>query len=203
MPAATTIYFTQISENAPDWIIVINVGNKRSKVTAVARNPKGQTVWSNDKELNPFEAWIPPVDNVKEGASIQIRSDGTIAGERHCHVGKDTFDFPGAAPEYKTVGRRLFFPEVYSGGNETLRILNVGENEALVNIIVRNHSGNILKQLSGKVPVFNWWYMSDSDFGQVTGTMEILSTQPIVAERHLYYNNQTKGAVGQLGQVLD
>jgi hypothetical protein len=44
-------------------------------------------------------------------------------------------DFSGTAPEYKTVGRRLFFPEVYSEGNETLRILNVGENESLVNII--------------------------------------------------------------------
>ena len=45
--------------------------------------------------------------------------------------------------------------------------------------------------------------MTDKDFGQVTGTMEILSTQPVVAERHVYYANVSKGAVGQLGQVLD
>jgi len=204
MPIAKTIYFTQISGNAPDWIRVVNVGNKRAKVTVIAREPRGKTVWSDSKELGPFQTWTPPVDKVKQaGASVEVQSDGPIVGERHCHVDKNTFDFPGAAPEYGTVGRRIFFPEVYSGGNETLRILNVGDNEAMINIVVRNPNGGIIKQLSGRAPVFGWWYLTDKNFGQVDGTLEIQSTQPIVAERHLYYGSGAKGAVGQLGQVLD
>ncbi len=203
MPLAKTIYFTQVSGDAPDWIRVVNIGNERAKVLVVARDPKGKTVWSDSEELAPFQAWTPPVDNVPGGASIEVRSDEPIVGERHCHVGRNTFDFPGAAPEYGTVGRRVFFPEIYSGGNETLRIFNVGENEAMVNIVVRDPNGRIIKQLSNSTPVFGWWFLTDRNFGQVDGTLEIQSTQPIVAERHLYYASGAKGAVGQLGQVLD
>lgn len=203
MPLAKTIYFTQVSGDAPDWIRIVNVSNKRAKVSVIARTPRGKSIWSDSIQLAPFQTWTPPVDNVKEGDSIEVRSDEPIVGERHCHVGKNTFDFPGAAPEYGTVGRRLFFPEIYSGGNETLRILNVGENEALVSIVVRDPNGRIIKQLSGRAPVFGWWYLTDKAFCQVDGTLEIQSTQPIVTERHLYYASGAKGAVGQLGQVLD
>ena len=80
MPPATTIYFTQIAGDVPDWIRIVNVGNKNSNVLVVAREPKGKTIWSASKELAPFQAWTPPVDNVKEGASVQVSSDGPIVG---------------------------------------------------------------------------------------------------------------------------
>ncbi len=38
--------------------------------------------------------------------------------------------------------------------------------------------------------------------GNVKGTVELISTQPVVAERHLHYQGG-KVAVGQLGQCLD
>ena len=69
-------------------------------------------------------------------------------------------------------------------------------------MIIRDPNGKVIRQLSGKAPVYGWWYLSDAHFGQVDATLEIQSTQPIVAERHLYYHSRAKGAVGQLGQVL-
>jgi hypothetical protein len=111
--------------------------------------------------------------------------------------------FPGASAEGGTVGQRLFFPELYSGGYDWLRIVNVGEVEALINVIARDNDGRIIRQLSGRARPHGFWIISDSNLGQVNGTLEIQSTQPIFGERQLDYRKAGKGSVGQLGQVID
>ena len=59
-----------------------------------------------------------------------------------------------------------------------------------------------IRQLAGRARRFSWWDVSDRNLGQVNGTLEIMSTQPIVAERHLHYSGG-KTAVGQLGIAID
>ena len=74
---------------------------------------------------------------------------------------------------------------------------------ALINVIARDIHGRIVKQLSGKARPLGFWIISDKNLGQVDGTLEIQSTQPILGERQLDYTAVGKGSVGQLGQVID
>lgn len=206
MPAPKTIYFSQIAGgNWRDWVRVVNVSNQRAKVTAVARNYSSQAVWSAEHNLGPHQAWSPPVQGQadrKGDVSLEIRSDQPIVGERHCHLGSQVLDFHGASMEDRTVANRLFFPELYSGGGDWIRVFNVGEADALINLIVRNLKGDVIRQLAGRARRFSWWDVSDRNLGQVNGTLEVMSTQPVVAERHLHYSGG-KTAVGQLGIAID
>jgi hypothetical protein len=111
--------------------------------------------------------------------------------------------FPGASFEGGTIGRRLFFPELYSGGYDWFRIVNVSEFEALINVIARDINGRIIRQLAGRARPYGFWILSDENLGQVDGTLERQSTQPIFGERQLDYRTASKGSVGQLGQVID
>ena len=205
MPAPTRIYFAQIAVGWEDWVQIVNVSQEPANVIAIARNMNGQTVWSQNAKLNPFQAWTTAADTVKVPASMIVSSDKPIVGERHCHSTTQVLNFPGASPESMTTGRRLFFPEIYSGGADWFQMLNIGKQKANINVIVRLRNGRIHKQFGKRgVNPLNWWNFTDREVGNVTGTVEVMSTQSIVAERHLHYQKGHKGsAVGQLGQVLD
>ncbi|MBC8231919.1 hypothetical protein H8E77_20400 [bacterium] len=206
MPAPTTIYFAQIAAGSwGDWVRIVNISQERSKILALARNQYGATVWSSEADANPFEAWHPPVEgkaDVRGDISLEIRSDKPIAGERHCHNGNQVLDFPGASMENRTVSTRLIFPELSAGAADWVRIFNVGANEAQVALVLRDINGRIHRQLAGNIQPYGWWTVTDANLGQMSGTLEIMSTQPVVAERHMHYQGgQT--AVGQLGIAID
>ncbi|MBD3182421.1 hypothetical protein GF312_09020 [Candidatus Poribacteria bacterium] len=205
MPAPTKIYFSQIAVGWEDWVQVVNVSNETANVIAVARNANGQTVWSQDARLRPYQAWTVSADTVNVAATLVISSDKPIVGERHCHSKTEVLNFPGASPEGMTVGRRLFFPEIYTGGSDWFQIMNVGEQPANINAIVRHKNGRIHRQFGKqKLPSLGWWNFTDREMGNITGTIELMCTQPCVGERHLHYTKGHLGsAVGQLGQVLD
>jgi hypothetical protein len=205
MPAPTKIYFSQIAVGWEDWVQIVNVSNETANVVAIARNAEGQTVWSQDARLRPFQAWTTAADTVTVSASMVVSSDKPIVGERHCHSKTQVLDFPGASPEGMTVGRRLFFPEIYSGGADWFQMLNVGDQNANINVIVRNRNGQIQRQFGTQnLKPLGWWNFTDRNVGNITGTVELMSTQPMVGERHLHYSvGHIGSAVGQLGQVLD
>ncbi|MDQ1327831.1 MAG: hypothetical protein QG641_1114 [Candidatus Poribacteria bacterium] len=207
MPAPTKIYFGQIASGQwLDWVQVVNVSNEESSIIAIARNEKGATVWSGEKTLKPFQAWVIPVEpaSVQQELSLVVSSNKSIVGERHCHLGTEVLAFPGAAPELKSAGRRLFYPEIVAGAGDFFRVLNISDQVALVNILVRDIYGKIIKQFGNQIPPLGFWSFTDNETGNVQGTLEIVSTQLIVSERHLHYGETLKGvAVGQLGQVMD
>lgn len=207
MPAPTTIYFAQIARGSgwKDWIRLVNVSREQAKVTCVARNHAGQTVWSDEHTVGPFQTWDPPVEgraDRKSDVSLEVRSDKPIAGERHCHSGTQVLDFPGASMQNRTIATRLFFPELYAGGGDWIRILNIGEVDAQIAFVARNLKGDVVRQRAGRARKMGWWDVSDQTFGQINGTLEIMSTQPVVAERHLHYSGG-RTAVGQLGIAID
>ncbi|HIE30296.1 TPA: hypothetical protein EYP66_23805 [Candidatus Poribacteria bacterium] len=206
MPAPKTIYFSQIAAGGwNDWVRIVNISNQQAKVLAIARNHAASTVWSAEHNLNPFEAWHPPVQGQADrrgDVSLEVRSDQPIVGERHCHSGTQVLDFPGAAPENRTVANRLFFPELYSGAYDWLRVFNVGEQDALISVVARDVNGRIIRQLQGRVRPLGWWDFSDRNIGQIDGTLEVMSSQPVVAERHMHYSGN-RTAVGQLGVAID
>jgi hypothetical protein len=206
MPAPKTIYFSQIAAGAwNDWVRVVNISQAQAKVLAIARNRTASTVWSDEHNLNPFEAWHPPVQGRADrrgDVSLEVRSDQPIVGERHCHHGTQVLDFPGASPETRTVANRLFFPELYSGAYDWLRVFNVGEDQALISIVARDVNGRIVRQLQGRASPLGWWDFSDRNIGQINGTLEVISSQPVVVERHMHYSGN-KTAVGQLGIAVD
>jgi hypothetical protein len=207
MPAPTKIYFGQIaSQQWQDWVQVINVSNEDSQMMAVARDEKGQTVWSGEKSLRPFQAWVVPIDSASpnQELSLVVSSNKPLIGERHCHLGTQVLAFPGAAPELRSVGRRLFFPELSGPCQDWFRIFNISEQTALVNVISRDLEGVIVKQFGTQIASLGFIHFSDEMTGNVYGSLEVISTQPVVSERHLHYGEVIKGvAVGQLGQVLD
>ena len=127
------------------------------------------------------------MEEVTIKSSVEIRSDRPIVTERHMHSGTSIVDLPGASTEGGHVGRRLFFPEVYSGAFDWFRFLNVEEADALVNIVLRNRNGKVLKQLHNSIKPLCCWDVSDTNLGNVVGTIEVQSTQPIVGERHMHY----------------
>lgn len=205
MPAPTKIYFSQIAVGWEDWVQVVNVDQEDANVIAIAQNAKGQTIWSQSTKLNAFQAWTIAADSVKENAALIVSSDKPIVGERHCHNGTQVLNFPGASPESMTIGRRLFFPEIYSGGADWFQMLNVGTEPANINVIVRHRDGRIYRQFShNNIKPLGWWNFTDENVGNITGTVEIMCTQPMMGERHLHYHKGHLGsAVGQLAQVLD
>jgi len=207
MPAPTKIYFGQIASGPwADWVQVVNVSNEESQVMAIARNEKAETVWSGEKTLKPFQAWVVPVEpaSAKQELSLVVSSNKGIVGERHCHLGTEVLAFPGAAPELKSVGRRHFYPNLTAGCADFFRIFNVGDQLAMVNVIVRDINGKVAKQFGGQIVPLGFWSLYDQDVGNTQGTLELVSTQPIVSERHLHYGTALQGvAVGQLGQVMD
>ncbi|GIX05803.1 MAG: hypothetical protein KatS3mg115_0206 [Candidatus Poribacteria bacterium] len=202
---ATVIYFTQLDPTWHDWVQIVNVGNQPTEVTCIARNAQGKVIWSVKNRLRPFQAWTPAVDQPKESASLEVRSDGQpIVGERHCHSGTQVLDFPGACEERRTIGRRLFFPELVAGATDWFRFLNVSDVDAHVSFVVRRVSdARVVAQRTHVIKPWHWWDVGDQHMGAaVQGTVEVVSTQPILGERHLHYKGgQT--AVGQLGQVID
>ncbi len=207
MPATTTIWFgLDKGTKWNDWVKVINITNNRAKILAVVRDSQGRTVWSGERDLNPYQAWVIPAEQSgadrKGDMSLEVRSDGPVVGERHLHHGRDSMAFPGASVEGGTIGGRLFFPELYSGGHDWLRIINIGDTTALINVIVRDNNGRVIRQLSGQARPLGFWIISDKNLGQVNGTLEIQSTQPILGERQLDYTAAGKGSVGQLGQAI-
>lgn len=207
MPAPTKIYFGQVASGQwADWVQVVNVTNEPANMLAIARNANGMTVWSGDKKVGPFQAWTIPVEpfSKEQELSLVVSSDKGIVGERHCHLGTEVLAFPGAAPELKSAGRRLFFPELTEACTDWFRVFNIDSQRAFINVIVRKSDGSIFKQFTGQIDPLCFWSFADETVGKVSGTLEMLSTQIIVAERHLHYGEVIKGvAVGQLGQVLD
>jgi hypothetical protein len=113
-------------------------------------------------------------------------------------------DFPGASVFGKTVGRRLFFAELVAGAVDWFRFFNVGEADAHVSFVVRQvTNARVVVQRSQVIKPFGWWELGDKNMGgAVQGTVEVVSTQPLVGERHLHYKGG-QIAVGQLGQVLE
>ena len=202
MPGATTLYFPEIGPAWVDWVQVVNVGNEPTKVLAMARNPaNGQPTWSEEKEIDAFECWTPNVEAIGENSSMQVSADQPIVAERHMHGGTNVMDFVGAAVEYETVGQRLFFPELVSGARDWFRFLNVGEADALVNLVIRNRNGDVIRQHHRQIPPLCTWDLAEETMGNVVGTVEAQSTQPVVGERHLHYHGgQT--SIGQFGQVI-
>jgi hypothetical protein len=206
MPAPKTIYFSQIAAGGwNDWVRVVNISHEQAKVLAIARNHAASTVWSAEHNLDPFEAWNPPVQGQADrrgDVSLEVRSDQPIVGERHCHSGTQVLDFPGAAPENRTAANRLLFPELYSGAHDWVRVFNIGEQQALISIVARDVNGRIIRQLQGRARPLGWWDFSDRNIGQINGTLEVMSSQPVVAERHMHYSGN-RTAVGQLGVAID
>ena len=202
MAGATTLYFPEVGPQWQDWVQVVNVGPEETRVTAIARHAgNGNPTWSAEKTIGSFECWTPNVEQIKVNSSMQISADQPIVAERHMHSGTNIIDCVGAAEEYETVGQRLFFPELVSGAHDWFRVLNVGEADAHVNIIVRNRNGDVLRQRHHVVRPLCCWSLNESVMGNVTGTVEMQSSQPIVGERHLHYQGG-KTSVGQFGQVI-
>ena len=202
MAGATTLYFPEVGPQWEDWVQVINVGTEETRVNIIARHAgNGQPTWSDEKEISPFECWTPNVEAIKQNSSMQFSADQPIVAERHMHKDPNILDFVGAAEEYETVGLRLFFPELVPGALDWFRFLNVGEADALVNIIIRNRQGDTIKQHHHRIKPMCCWDISEGIMGNVRGTLEVQSTQPIVGERHLHYQGG-KTCVGQYGQVI-
>lgn len=203
MPLATRIYFPQIAAGVwADWVKIVNVGNNVGNVEAVARNYLGQVVWTARNTLRPYQAWIVPVDpaSATQDVSLTVTSNSPIVGERHCHLGTEVLAFPGASFEAKTVGTRLFYPEVVQGCADNVRFFNVTEYYAFIKVIVRDVSGFTFRQFSAQINPMGFVIFTDQDIGNVQGTLEAFCTQPCAGERHLHYGNGV--AVGQLAQVL-
>lgn len=207
MPASTRIFFAQIAHGAwKDWVEVVNIGRAPADLTAIARNGVGNAVWSAKKNLIPFQCWVVPAEgNVdkKGDVSLEVTSTQAVVGERHCHLGTQVLDFPGAAIEYDSAGTRLFFGEIASYIGDWVRFLNVGDAEALITVVGRDrNTGATVAQFSGKARPLGFWTVGDNRIGKVTGTLEIMSTQPVVGERHSHYSGG-KSAIGQLGQIME
>ncbi|HGE70680.1 TPA: hypothetical protein ENX78_07590 [Candidatus Poribacteria bacterium] len=163
---------------------------------------QGILVWQTSNTLQPYQAWVIPVDPAYPQADVSLTVISTlpIVGERHCHAGTEVLAFPGASPETKTAGTRLFFPETVYGCHDNFRFLNITEYYAFVTVISRDINGFTVRRFTGQIPPLGFWIFTDNEIGNVQGTLEIFSTQPVVGERHLHYGNGV--AVGQLGQVL-
>ena len=101
------------------------------------------------------------------------------------------------------VPKTIYFAQIAAGTwSDWVQIFNSGEVEAQVALVLRDVHGIIRQQLAGRIPPHGWWTVTDANLGQMSGTLEIMSTQPVAAERHMHYQGgQT--AVGQLGIAID
>jgi len=209
MPLSNRIYFAQIAAGKwADWVQVININTEEAKVSAVARDRNGLILWTSERTLRPYQGWVVPVEpaSVHQDLSLVVASDKPIVGERHCHLGTEVLAFPGASLEAKTAGKRLFFPELVEGCLDVFIVFNISEDIASIDVIVRDRDGNTKKQFNTQLRPWCSWVFGDQDTGNLDGTVEVVSTQNIVAERHLHYRGKYHPdgvAVGQLGQVLD
>jgi len=205
-PTPKKIYFGQIAPGQwGDWVTLTNVGPKRGKINIIARDHNGNTVWSLEKEVNSWQCWMPPVDNALKGkdVSLEVTSEQFVMGERHQHQSSQVLSFPGAAPELGSIGKRLYFPELYSGAYDWLRFVNVGDTNAIVTVVARDrNTAQVKGQFQGNIKPLGHWTVSDDRIKNVTGTMEVISTQPILGERHMHYQGW-KTAISQYGQVID
>lgn len=202
---ARTLYFPEVGPVWQDWVAIVNLSTSESaNVKLIARQDNsGQTIWTKEKQVAPFERWSPPMDEVKVKSSVEVTSDQPIAAERHMHNGPSLIDLPGASEGRGQVGRRLFFPEVHAGDYDWFRILNISEHDAMVSIVVRNRKGEVITQFQGQIKPYHCWDFDDGRLKDVRGTVEAVSTQSIIGERHMHYKNGHKGAVvGAYGVVL-
>lgn len=210
MPLTNVLYFAQVAAGVwADWVQVINVSGEDSKILAVARDRNARVLWYGEKDLRPFQGWVVPVEpaSVTQDLSLVLSSNKAISAERHCHLGTEVLAFPGASPETMTAGKRLFFPELVAGCADWFIVFNISDQQTVVKVIVRDDNGTIVNQFSSP-PIISMgtWVFSDVQTGNVQGTVELVSDQIIVAERHLHYQgtyHPNGVAVGQLGQVLD
>ena len=208
MPAPTKIYFPQVASGGwADWVEVVNVGAEEANITALARDQNGNVVWSSSKKIVPFQCWLVPVEGQADSrgveVSLEVSSDQPILGERHCHYQSQVLDFPGAAVELDSAGTKLFFPEIASYIGDWIRFFNVGEADAIINLIGRDRStGKVIQQLSGEAKPKGFWTVDDRHLGKLTGTLEVLSSQPVIGERHSHYQGG-KTAIGQLAQITE
>jgi len=203
MPAGKKIYFPQIAAGGwADWVQVVNINYQPANVQAIARNFLGQIVWTTTVNLQPYQCWVVPVDPVHQQADVSLTVVSTlpIVGERHCHAGTEVLAFAGASTEMKSVGTRLFFPETVYGCHDNFRLLNTTEHYTFATVISRDINGFTFKRFTNQITPFGFWIFLDTDIGNVQGTLEIFTTQPVVGERHLHYGNGV--AVGQLAQIL-
>jgi hypothetical protein len=203
MALANKIYFPQIAAGGwEDWVKVVNINNEPANMQAIARDMFGQAVWTANATLQPFQGWVVPVDPASptQDVSLTVISNKPIVGERHCHAGTEVLAFAGACPEMKTAGTRLFYPETVYGCSDNFRFLNITEYYAFVTVISRDTNGFTVTRFTNQISPLGFWIFDDSAIGNVQGTLEIFSTQPVVGERHLHYGNGV--AVGQLGQIL-
>lgn len=209
MPITNRLYFAQIAGGVwADWVQVVNVSGENAKVQAIARDWNANIVWSSERILSPFQGWVVPVEPASktQNLSLVVLSDKPIVGERHCHLGTEVLAFPGASPEMGTAGYRLFFPELVAECADWFIVFNITEIESQVDVIVRDVNGTTVKQFGTRLKGMGGWVFSDNETGRVQGTIEIISEQMIVAERHLHYQgtyHPNGVAVGQLGQVID
>jgi hypothetical protein len=147
----------------------------------------------------PFQVWTLDVEGFAGEASLEVTSTQPIIGERHVISGKEVMSFPAASAFGMSVGRRIFFPQVAAGWTDWVRVLNIGEAEANINALVRDNSGNLLNSINKIVTTFHWWDITDKEIGNLNGTLEIISTQPVVGERHMHSGGVS---IGQLGQAI-
>jgi len=210
MPLTNQLYFAQVAAGVwADWVQVINVGDRDSKVFAVARDWTGRILWHSETVLRPYQGWVVPVEpaSVTQDLSLVLNSEMPIAAERHCHLGTEVLAFPGASIEARTAGRRLFFPELVAGCGDWFIVFNINEQQAVATVYIRDDNGTLVNQFTSPViPPMGGWVFNDQQTGNVQGTVEVISDQIIVSERHLHYQgtyHPNGVAVGQLGQVLD
>ena len=80
---------------------------------------------------------------------------------------------------------------------------NIGEADAIINLIGRDRSTRkVIQQLSGQAKPKCFGTVDDQQLGKLTGTLEVVSSQPIIGERHSHYQGG-KTAIGQLAQVTE
>ncbi len=109
--APKTLYFPEVGPAWQDWAIIVNVGRERADVTLIAHDDgTGNPVTTMESELDPFECWIPKMEDIKIKSSILIRSDQPIVAERHMHSGTAVIDLPGASEEGGTCRASVVFP---------------------------------------------------------------------------------------------
>lgn len=79
------------------------------------------------------------------------------------------------------------FPELVSGARDWFRFLNVGEADAMLDLLSRNRNGDVIRHHHYRIPLLCCWDVDEGIMGNVTGTVEVQSTQLIAGERHLHY----------------
>ena len=63
--------------------------------------------------------------------------------------------------------------------------------------------GDVTNQSQGTVKPFHCWDFDDNTLKNIVGTVEVISTQPVIAERHCHYQSIHQGAVvGEYGVVI-